>query len=113
MYEVRVGHELTTIRMIRTSYHWPDEALIFWRFARETIANKAHFGHHSLPGFLLTLSSANHLQNLRLALSTHFGEGDLPLSLKTTQQCWLKHITSQTATKDIKIHPNTQCIIFF
>lgn len=65
------------------SYHRPDEALVFWWFACKAISNEAHFGHHSLPGFLLPLSGSDHLQNLRLTLSTHFGKRDLPLSLQT------------------------------
>lgn len=85
------------------SYHWPDEAFIFWWFASKAISNKAHFGHHSLPGFLLPLASADHLQDLCLTLSTHFGKRDLPFALQTSHKCCLKHMTSyKNAILEIK-----------
>lgn len=64
------------------SYHRSDETFIFGRFAGETVSHKTDFGHHSLPGFLLSLSCADDFQDFCLTLSSDLGERNLPLPLK-------------------------------
>lgn len=51
-------------------YHRSDEALIFGRFACETVSYETDFGHHSLPGLFLSLSCADDFQNLSFTLGS-------------------------------------------
>ena len=64
-----------------SSHHGSDETLVFRRLSGEAVANKAHFGDHSLPGFLLPLSRLDDLEHLRLSLGSHLWQGHLPFTL--------------------------------
>lgn len=66
------------------SYHGSDETLIFGRFTGEAVADEADFGDHSLPGFLLSLSSFDDFKHFCLSLGTHLWQGHLPFTLQKT-----------------------------
>ena len=67
------------------AYHGSDEALILGRLSGEAVAHKAHFGDHSLPRLLLPLAGLDDFEHLRLALSAHLGQGNLPFTLQGTR----------------------------
>jgi len=66
--------------LLKAQPHGSDETLIFRRLSSEAIANEAHFGDHSLPGFLLPLSGLDHSEHLRLSLGSHLWQGYLPFT---------------------------------
>ena len=64
-----------------TTYHRPDEAFVFGWFACEAVANETHFGHHAFPAFPTSFASSQHPEHLGLALGTHLGKWNIPLTL--------------------------------
>lgn len=80
--QVEGGFELWVgdVGPLEAQAHGADEALVLWGLAGEALPHERDLGDHALPGLLLPLPRAQHLEHLIVRHGLDLGQGHGPLA---------------------------------